>query len=227
MYRIITILLLVCGVAVSHAQDNRQAQQKAQDVAQNIGDALIDKPPFIKGIGAGFDLLGAGMNMFGSQGDYQGYVVVDILGKYIPVIEGGYGVADKKNDDTFVSYKAKGGFGRIGCDYNILRKKTDPYRFTLGLRYGFSHFNYDTTAPTDSTHTSFVTTSEKCTVQWIELAVGVNAKVWGPLRMGWSFRYRRRIGITDYINDPLYAPGFGNASGVANFMGIYTIGVEF
>lgn len=226
-YRIFAIIVLLCSTFAVNAQVNEQAQQAAGQVTQKVDDVLNPKVPFIKGIGVGVDLLGAGMKMFGSQGDYQGYVFVDILGKYIPVLEGGYGVADKKNDDTFVSYKANGAFGRIGFDYNILNKKTDPYRLTVGVRYGLSHFNYDTTAPTDSTPTVFTTTNEKCTVQWVELALGVNARVWGPLRMGWSFRYRRRVSVTDYINEPIYAPGFGNASELVSMMALYTIGIEF
>lgn len=235
--RLIVLLIVLVGtMAVAPAQllaqnqngnTNRQNADKAvQEAAQTLEKSGI-KPKLFKGFGAGIDLFGPGYKMVADEGDYQAYLVANIKGTYFPVIEVGRGVADKYNEDTYVTYKSRGTFGRIGCDYNILNKKTDPYRLTLGLRYGMSKFNYDTTMPTDSTHTAFSTTSEKCTLHWMEIVLGVNAKIWGPVHMGWSLRYRRRLKCSEYIYDPQYAPGYGNAASLVQFMGTYTIGIEF
>lgn len=208
--------MLVCAVNVM-AQGRRHADD----------DALKPKIPTLQGIYVGADLLGAGMRYLSDQGDYQGYVTAKIKGSYLPVVEVGYGTSDKHDDNTFTSYKSKGMFGRIGIDYNLLNNKLDDYRLTIGARYGMSKFNSDTTLPTDSLHTDFATTSEKCTVQWIELVAGVDAKVWGPLHMGWSVRYRRRLSVSDFLHEPQYAPGFGNGTNLVNIMALYTIAVKF
>lgn len=215
---IIMLLFAVAGVLTMHAQT---VDVKLPDANGNT------REPLLRSISVGIDMLGPGMRYFGEQGDYQAFVQANLLGKFLPVIEIGYGNADKHNDDTFVSYKAKGPFARIGCDYNILKNKHDDYRMMVGVRYAMTKFDYDTSIPTDSLHTTFTTLSEKCTVHWLEFAFGVDAKVWGPLHMGWSVRYRRRMGCSDYVNDPLYAPGYGNASESASFMGLYTIGLQF
>lgn len=210
------MLALVCAVNVM-AQGRRHADD----------DAHKQQIPLLQGIYVGVDALGAGMGAFSSQGDYQGFVTAKIKGSYLPVVEVGYGLSDKHDDDAFTAYKSKGMFGRIGIDYNMLNNKLDEYRLTIGARYGISKFNSDTTLPTDSLHTDFTTTSEKCTVQWIELVAGVDAKVWGPLHMGWSVRYRRRLSVSDFIHSPQYAPGFGNAENLVNIMALYTISVRF
>lgn len=185
------------------------------------------KNPFLRSISIGIDMLGPGLRYFNDQGDYQAYVQASLRGVILPVVEFGYGTANTHDDDKLIDYKANGPFGRLGFDYNILKNKLDDYRLTVGLRYGMSKFDYDTTFPTDSLHTKFTTVSENCTVHWVEIALGVDAKVWGPLHMGWSIRYRRRMGCSDYLNDPLYAPGYGNAAESTSFMGLYTIGVQF
>lgn len=216
--RVLHILtLFVCTLSLM-AQTERSVSVEGLDTP---------KVPFLKSIGVGVDVFGAGYRLLGSEGDFQAYVLANIKGTFVPTVEVGYGNADKYNADTYVGYKSNGFFGRIGCDYNVLKKKMDDYRLMVGLRYGLSHFNYDTTMPTDTLHREFTTLSETCTVHWLELAFGVDVRVAGPLHMGWSVRYRRRMGCSDYVNAPLYAPGFGNASGTSTFMALYTIGLEF
>lgn len=215
---ILTLLLFAVGMINVCAQ-TAEAEMAKRTKTKNA--------PLLHSISVGADLMGPAFRYLGDQGDYQAYVQASLRGKFLPVIEIGYGNADKHNDDTDVSYKSKGPFARIGCDYNVLKNKLDDYRVMVGMRYGMTKFDYDTTMPTDSLHTTYTMQSEKCTVHWLEFAFGVDAKVWGPLHMGWSVRYRRRMGCSDYINPPLYAPGFGNASEKTSFMGLYTLSLQF
>lgn len=197
--------------------------------AQNTSttDNKTKKAPFFRNYSVGVDLVGPAMLMFSDHGEYQGSVQADIKGKYLPVIELGYGKADKYDVDTKVSYNTKAPFFRIGCDFNILKNKFDDYRLMLGVRYAQTSFNYDTTAPTDSTATTFIKNTDKCTLHWLELCAGVDAKVWGPLHMGWSVRYRRQLGSNEFERAPLYAPGYGDASEVTNIMLLYRIALQF
>lgn len=274
------IILILLSVAVEAAAqqpetDKQQAgvtEASAAEVMQQVSElpGLTSskrgkaRTPLFSSLYVGVDAVGPLMLRFSDHGEYQGVLQTAIRGTFLPAIEFGYGKADKYNEDTKVSYKTKAPFGRIGCDYNILKNKHDNYRMVVGLRYGFTSFTYDTTAPVKpapdpeppvdpenpvspeipqpetpqsaraqmltrggTDETEFITTSEKCKVHWAELVFGVDAKIAGPLHMGWSIRYRRRLSASDYVNAPLYAPGFGDASKGTCFMALYTIGLQF
>lgn len=222
------ILTIVLGVGLSSAQNIAFAQNNTQG-KQTLNNSLLDgkKYPFVESISVGVDLVGAATNVFSSKGEYQAFVQANLKGMYLPILEVGYGRADKSYEITDIKYKTSAPFFRLGVDYNIMNNKHDNYRITIGMRYGFSKFNYDTTEPTDSLHTVFKTTSDKCTLHWLELCAGVDAKVWGPLHMGWSIRYRRRLSASAYTKEPLYAPGFGDASNPVQLMALYNIGIQF
>jgi len=222
MKRSLFVIALFC-VAIMSAV----AQEPQQKPSGIDGDVFKEtKGRFFEGLSVGADLVGVVMNPLVGYGDYQAFLQANIKGKYLPVIELGYGRQNKSYAITDVTYKTHAPFGRIGCDFNLLNNKHDDYRLTVGLRYGFTSFSYDTTSPTDSLHTQFTTETEKCTLHWAELVLGVDAKIWGPLHMGWSVRYRRRLSLSDYVNEPLYAPGFGKASEKSRFMALYNIGIE-
>lgn len=197
-------------------------QQTAPEVKDTVRHESL-----LRHIAVGVDLVGPVMLALGEQGDYQATLTANLKNKYFPTIELGYGKADKYDYLTQISYKAKAPFGRIGCDINILRDKRSPYRFTIGARYGLTHFTYDTTAPADSLAQTFETRSATCTLHWLELVFAADAKIWGPLHMGWSVRYRKRLKCSDYTDLPLYAPGYGNADCGTRFMALYTVSVQF
>lgn len=237
MKRYFVILLLFAAQLASFAQNPNGEQAKVDTKEQLKGDIeeVLEgekkKARFFQSLSFGVDLVGPVMRSFGSQGDYQGFLQLNIKGKFLPVVEVGYGSADKEDYYTKVKYKAKAPFGRAGIDFNFLKNKLDDYRVTGGVRYGFTHFNYDTSTPVPENDESGATgptidTSGTCTLHWAELVVGVDAKVWGPLHMGWTIRYRRKISCKYDDCDPLYAPGFGNASKTAQWMALYTIGFQ-
>ena len=50
----------------------------------------------------------------------------------------------------------------------------------------------------------------QCNFHWIEAVVGVDAKIFGPLHLGWSIRYKRRIAHKEgEFEKTWYVPGFG------------------
>ena len=213
MRLLITILLALCLTAVS-------AQTKTQP------SATEQKEKTLEGIAVGVDLVGPAMLCIGEYGDLQATVTANLRGRYLPTVEVGYGKADITDDDTDVRYKTSAPFFRLGCDFNLLKNKHDDYRLLVGLRYGFTSFSYDTYTPYDD-GTSFTDESEKVSLHWLELCFGVDAKMWGPVHMGWSLRYRRRLNSPDYVNTPQYAPGYGDASQGTRFMALYTVSVNF
>ena len=47
-------------------------------------------------------------------------------------------------------------------------------------------------------------------MHWIELVFGIDAKIFGPLHLGWNIRYKRRISHKEGdIGQTWYVPGFG------------------
>ncbi|MCI6461741.1 MAG: DUF6048 family protein, partial [Prevotella sp.] len=58
--------------------------------------------------------------------------------------------------------------------------------------------------------TGFEIYGEKCSQHWLELVIGLDAKIWGPLHAGWSVRYKRRISHNDpSMGNTWYVPGYG------------------
>lgn len=216
--------------------------------AQTTEETPDNKVPFLESISVGIDLMGPIRRAMSDRGEYQATVQAHIKGLFLPTVEVGYGTADRYDADTYTSYKTKAPFGRIGCDFNILKNRHDDYRLTVGMRYGITSFDYDTTAPVleetpptggetepsedtpapaNNVIKDYQTTSEKCTLQWVEIVFGADAKVWGPLHMGWSLRYRRKLSCSDYTNIPLYAPGYGRGTESSRWMALYNISIQF
>ena len=49
-----------------------------------------------------------------------------------------------------------------------------------------------------------------CSMQWLELVIGLDAKIVGPVHLGWDVRYKRRLTHHEgEIGNTWYVPGFG------------------
>ena len=49
-----------------------------------------------------------------------------------------------------------------------------------------------------------------CNMHWAEAVFGIDAKVFGPLHLGWSVRYKRRLfHNSGDLGTTWYVPGFG------------------
>ena len=49
-----------------------------------------------------------------------------------------------------------------------------------------------------------------CSMHWLEGVFGLDAKIYGPLHLGWSVRYKRRLVHSDGdLGGTWYVPGFG------------------
>ena len=191
-----------------------------------------DTIPLYQGMAVSIDALGAGQLWLSSYGQYEAALRVNLKGKYFPILELGLGKADAKDEGTNLHYKTSAPYGRIGVDWNLMKNKHDIYRLYGGFRYGFTSYKYDLDGP-DMTDPVWGTTSPyeakgvKCNYHWIEGVFGIDAKIWGPIRMGWSMRYRRRIAHNDGGNgNTYYVPGFGK-QGSSRFGGTFNIAYEF
>lgn len=174
-----------------------------------------EKTPLYNGITIGIDAYGIGAKFLGSDFlSTEVSVDVNLKHRFFPVVEFGYGTTDATNDNG-IHYKSSAPFGRIGLNYNTMYKKKSDSFLYVGLRYGFTAFKYDVSAPIIndgiwSGEIPFNYNGEKSNAQWLELVVGVKAQVFKSFHMGWALRYRSRLNVKENPNtDAWYIPGFG------------------
>jgi hypothetical protein len=100
-------------------------------------------------------------------------------------------------------------------DWNILRKKHQSNRLYAGFRYAFTSYKVDIIRenlpdPVWMSQTGFGVEDMSCNMHWLEAVLGIDAKVFGPLHLGWTVRYKRRISHNDgTLGATWYVPGFG------------------
>lgn len=213
-----SLLLLVPAIGA-------QAQQKKHIVQPT------DTVPLFRGVAVSADVVGVAQLAFSDYGQYEAALRVNLKDKFFPVVELGYGKADAENVTTGMAYKTSAPYFRVGLDYNLLKNKHDDYRVYGGLRYAFTSYKYDayTTGikdPVWGDDAGYRLEDVKCNCHWMEAVVGVDAKIIGPLRLGWSLRYRRRLAHNDGdAGNTWYIPGFGKQGGT-RLGGTFNIIVE-
>ena len=195
------------------------------------GEAKKDTTAFFKGFAVFADLIGPAQMMFGDYGQYEAGLRINLKDKYFPTVELGYGKADHNDDATNISYKTSAPYARIGIDFNVLKNKHDIYRLFAGVRYAFTSFKYDLSHPgmTDPVWgdtAPYEANGVKCSYQWVEAVIGVDAKMWGPVHLGWSLRYRSRVSHNDGpLGNSWYVPGYGKTGG-SNIGGTFNVTVD-
>jgi hypothetical protein len=208
------------------AQSSRRAEQERLRLKQ-----IDDSIPLYRGIQIKADMVGLAQKMVSDYGQYEAGVRVNLKDKYFPTLEVGLGEADHHDIVTLTSYKSSAPYGKIGADFNIMKNKHDIYRLYLGFRYAYTSFKFDVdhpdiVDPVWGGKTPFHGHDIKANYHWMELLLGIDAKIWGPLHLGWSARYKRRL---HYDNGELgnvwYVPGYGK-QGSTRLGGTFDIIIE-
>ena len=175
-----------------------------------------DTTRFFRGLQVMADAVGPIQLAVSDYGQYEAALRINFKDKYFPVFELGYGTANHEDDPvTHVAYKTSAPYGKVGMDFNIMKNKHDIYRVYIGARYAFTTFKYDVASPvlTDPVWkdpAAIQLNNVSASYHWAELLFAVDAKIWGPLHLGWSVRYRRRLAHNDGESGNVwYVPGFG------------------
>ena len=194
--RLAISLLLLVSLSAS-------AQQKFFSIQK-------DSIPFFRGFAVSFDLVGAGMVALSDYGQYEAALRLNLHDEWFPIVEAGVGKASHYDEVTQLDYSTSAPYFKIGIDKNMLRDKH------VGLRYGFTSYKVDITRPVSydpvwQWETSYSIKDAACKYHWAELVVGVDAKIFGPLHLGWSVRYKQRLAHSEEANleKTWYVPGFG------------------
>ena len=187
--------------------------------AQETSDTIIaDGKLTFKGINISTDLFGYISSILddGTSGEIA--VEANLGNRIFPVIEAGYGSIDITDDNFGIRYKSAAPFMRVGLNYNFSYTKGKPIRpnYVYGaLRFGCSKMKYDVSSPPLHDpiwggEVPYSFSDVNGFASWIELGVGVSAKIWKNFRMGWCIRYKARVNATKSKNSKIgYIPGFG------------------
>ena len=204
---------------------------KAQNTKLETETVQADSISLIHGFAVSVDLVGAIQRMVSDYGQYEAAIRLNLRDTYFPVLEVGIGSADHNDDVSQTRYKSSAPYFRIGADYNLMNNKHDIYRIYGGIRYAFTYFNYDLSHPdvVDPIWGDIVPYSAnnvKCNYHWAEISAGVDATLFGPLHLGWSVRYRKRISHNSgSMGNVWYVPGFG-ISGGTRLGGTFNITID-
>ncbi len=146
-------------------------------------------------------------------------------------IEAGVERTSKENDR--LSYKSTGFYGRLGIDYNILKRdKLEKGRdiVYVGIRYGYFNINQQTDSYTIPGYYANDTLggsipSKNFDGHWIEPVFGLKVEVLKNLFLGASLRGKILLFSKkeNGVNFPCFMPGFGNGANKANFGVGYSI----
>lgn len=175
-----------------------------------------DSVPLFRGFAVSADLAGALQRQLSDYGQYEAALRLNLHDQYFPTVEVGIGEASHENDQvTGISYHTRAPYFRLGADVNVMKRKHTGNRILVGLRYAFTSYKVDIAHenfpdPVWLWGTSYGVRGERCHQHWLELLAGIDAKVAGPLHMGWSVRYRRRLAHDDGLaGKTWYVPGYG------------------
>ncbi len=175
-----------------------------------------DSVPFFQGMAVSVDLAGAAQLQLSDYGQLEAALRVNLHNQYFPTFEVGLGKASHEDDQvTGISYRTKAPYFRLGADVNLMKKKHTGNRIFAGVRYACTYYKVDMDRqnfpdPVWKWDTGFGVRDEKCNQHWAEVLLGIDAKVAGPLHLGWSVRYRKRLFHDDGQQEKTwYVPGYG------------------
>lgn len=185
--------------------------------------------PLFQGFTLSFDVIGLGMIAFTDYGTIEGALRLSLKNTWLPIVELGYGICDRKDYNTKIQYKVNAPFIRLGCDWNFLRNKFQDNRMFVGLRWGFSTYKYDMTGPpvTDPIYgesQAFDFSGTTSTSNWMEIVFGCQVKIYRNFHMGWSLRLKYHISSSknDY-SKAYYIPGYGVTTSGNTWAGTYNL----
>jgi len=189
--------------------------------------------PLLYAAAVGVDIWDPLMRVFG-----QHYGLVEFSGelnlhnRYIPVVEVGLGQSSYTPDDNNYTYKVPlTPYFRIGCNYNFIYNSNPDYMAFAGVRFGWSHFNYEVNNVQLSSDywgesTTFNLPKQTASVTYMQILFGIRVKVFGPISMGWCLRYKAKLKESKATyGRPWYIPGYGSRNGAitGSFSITYTL----
>ena len=111
--RLAISLLLLSSLSAAQAQGRLFTTQK-------------DSIRLFQGFAVSFDLVGADMLAFSDYGQYEGALRVNLSDEWFPIVEIGYGKAERNDEVTHMYYRTAAPYFRVGVDRNLLKSSMAP-----------------------------------------------------------------------------------------------------
>ena len=116
---IILLVINLLFVSVPLSAQTKKMRQVTEPERSKIAEwlDLTDSIPVFQGVSVMTDLVGPGWYAFG--GDFFSSEValeVNLLNRFFPVLEVGYGRTDATNEDTDLQYKTAAPYFRVGLN---------------------------------------------------------------------------------------------------------------
>lgn len=218
LFLAISLLLLVPASLL--ADDNKGVRKPAID--------KDERGPMFRGLFVSADVFGFIYPVFIKDGFYnnEASLSVNLLDRFFPIVEAGWGHCNTVGNLYGIKYNTAAPYARVGMDYNLQYKKGKQNYIYGGLRFGATSFSYDVSAPPlidPVTQVSYPVeiTGNSVPAYWLEAVIGLRARVWSNLHMGWNLRYKRMLSDPTGINgNPWFVPGYG-------VYGTSTLGVTY
>ena len=157
----------------------------------------------------------------GKRNGWEIQADVPYKGNWFPTFELGMQWFDDKRDGF--RYKNNGTYARLGVDMNIVKFESlkDHDLVFIGVRYGYSIFNQETSGIGTSNYWGSITTSvplRTMNAHWAELVFGMKGELFNNFFLGWSLRAKFPISVTNDPNiKPYIIPGIGKITGGTPF----------
>ena len=190
--------------------------------------------PLLYSASIGFNFFDGVMMLVGQKhASFDVQASVSLHNWFEPVVECGIGFANNSPEEGNFQYVGKPSFyGKLGINYNFLYKSNPDYQLYLGLRGGFSAFNYDIKNITINSDywgqtNDFSLQGQRAHSLYGQVLAGIKVKIWKNLSMGWSFRYGFKFKTTNgSASTPWFIPGYGTGPLNASFSLIYNIPIH-
>lgn len=154
---------------------------------------------------------------------YELAVNVRLAQRFYPTLELGYAGGQTNQGDS-ITYNGQGGFVRVGCDINPLKKHPDsPHALLVGVRVGTAVQGFEQNLKRNSLDFADVRGGRAdC---WGEIVAGCQVEIakvkQTAFYMGWMGRFKflfTRKEATDRLDEfraPIYIPGYGTRDNIA------------
>lgn len=179
--------------------------------AQEIDSIEFEFLP--KSLRIGVDLMGMGKSI--AKDDLTHYEITGDLLIHKYLLNFDYGIEERARISDGATYDMKGTFYRVGIDVNMMPIEDKASVIFFGLRYGKANFDNSLVYTTTDDLFGSGNDSRKTTdinAQWYELTGGTKVKIWKPLWLGFTFRFKFSMKHDDSLQlIPHDIPGYGKA----------------
>lgn len=173
--------------------------------------------PLLDAVNIGVDIWPALNRAFGQQQGLFGlWARLSFHNRFFAVVETGLSNANSRPEAMNYTYKSPiAPYFKVGMDYNFFYNSDSRYQVYLLLRYGIARFSYSLSDVTVNngywgTTSEPIFPSQTTTNGFIQIGAGIHVNIWGPLAIGWNFKYQRVVHHSaETYGAPWSVPGMG------------------